>query len=389
VIESPAHRYLRLGLRLGRHVDGIVDAYFGPAELAAAVDAEEPVEPATLVADAEALLDEVKAGWLRDQVVGLRTFAGVLAGESMSYADEVHGCYGVRPFFTDESVFMAAHERLEELLPGPGSLGERRERFNTSTLVPTDQIERTVAAVIKEARNQTSALVDLPAGEGIELEIVHDVPWLGFNFYRGDLRGRVAINVDLPMSAMALLLVAIHEAYPGHQTERAIKEHRLVRERGLIEETIVLVPTPQSLVTEGIGQLAPHILFDGGGADALAAIVRGAGVDFDLDRALAIERVAEPCRWVEVNAALMMHERGVDEAEVHAYLMRWGLVSAELASHLIRYLNQPDSRTYIMNYPVGFALCSSYAAGGPDRFTRLLTEQVRVAELLAAAGRTG
>jgi hypothetical protein len=32
MIDSPAERYLRLGLQLGRHVDGLVDAYVGPAE---------------------------------------------------------------------------------------------------------------------------------------------------------------------------------------------------------------------------------------------------------------------------------------------------------------------------------------------------------------------
>ena len=79
VTQSAAERYLRLGLQLGRHVEGIVDAYYGPPELAAAVDAEPPVEPRTLVAAAEALLDELEDGWLRDQVVGaahLRRRAG-------------------------------------------------------------------------------------------------------------------------------------------------------------------------------------------------------------------------------------------------------------------------------------------------------------------------
>ena len=42
---SVAERYLLLGLRLGRHVDGIVDAYCGPPELAEAVASAEPVEP--------------------------------------------------------------------------------------------------------------------------------------------------------------------------------------------------------------------------------------------------------------------------------------------------------------------------------------------------------
>ncbi len=48
-------RYLELGLRLGRHVDGLVDSYFGPAEIAERVQAEE-IRPAdALREDAERL----------------------------------------------------------------------------------------------------------------------------------------------------------------------------------------------------------------------------------------------------------------------------------------------------------------------------------------------
>jgi hypothetical protein len=80
----------------------MVDAYYGPPALAAAVDAEPPVDPRELVSAAELLLGELDDGWLRDQAVGLRTYAGVLAGEAGSYAAEVEGCYGVRPTYTDE-----------------------------------------------------------------------------------------------------------------------------------------------------------------------------------------------------------------------------------------------------------------------------------------------
>jgi hypothetical protein len=385
VIKPVTERYLRLGLQLGRHVDGIVDAYFGPAELAAEVDAVPPAEPRALVAAAEDLLAELGDGWLRDQVAGLRTYAGMLAGESRSYADEVQGCYGVRPAYTDEAVFAAAHERLGELLPGDGPLAERHEQWRNSMLVPASQVEHTVAAVIEEARAQTRDLVELPDGEGVVLEVVHDEPWLGFNFYLGDLRGRVAINGDLPMSAMELLILAIHETYPGHQAERAGKEHTLVRGRGLLEETLVLVPTPQSLISEGIGGLAPRMLLGGDGGAAFAAVMGDAGVEFDLAHALAVERASEPCRWAEVNAALMLHDAGVSEAQVHAYLRRWGLMTNELADHLIRFITEPTSRSYVMNYPAGLDLCGSYVAGDPARFRRLLTEQMRVGDLLAAA----
>src|SRR5256886_7646870 len=193
--HSAPERYLRLGLQLGRHVEGIVDAYFGPPELAAAVDAAPPVDPRTLVDEADTLLDELEDGWLRDQVVGLRTYAGVLAGESGSYADEVEGCYGVRPSYLDEAVFTAAHERLEELLPGDGPLAERYERWRDSIRVPTEQVERTVAAVIEEARMWSRGLLEVPDGEGVLLEIVRDKPWLGFCGYLGDLQSRIAVNV--------------------------------------------------------------------------------------------------------------------------------------------------------------------------------------------------
>src|SRR5947208_5903685 len=192
VREPVVEHYLRLGLQVGRHVDGIVDAYYGPPELAAAVDAEPPVDPRALVSSAEALLDELEDGWLRDQVVGLRTYAGVLAGEAGSYADEVEGCYGVRPTHTDEAVFAAAHERLDELLPGDGQLAARRELWRNSTVVPTEQIERLIAAVIEEARAATRTLVELPDGEDVVLEIVRDKPWRAYCGYLGDLRSQVA-----------------------------------------------------------------------------------------------------------------------------------------------------------------------------------------------------
>ena len=382
--QAVTERYLQLGLQLDRHVEGIVDAYFGPPELAAAVEAAPPVEPRALVAAAEALLDELEDGWLHDQVVGLRTYAGMLAGESTSYADEVEGCYGVRPAYTDESVFTAAHEQLEGLLPGDGPLAERYERWRNSILVPAEQVERTVAAVIEEARTRTRGLVELPAGEGVVLEMVHDKPWLAFNHYLGDLRSRIAVNVDLPMSAIDLLRLTIHETYPGHHAERSSKEHLLVRGRGLLEETVVLVPTPQSLVSEGIAELAPDMLLEGDAGAALAAVIHDAGIELDLAHALAVERAGEPCQWADVNAALMLHEDGASRAETQAYIERWALRTPKLAAHLIRFLTEPTSRTYVITYLAGKELCSSYVSGEPERFAQLLTEQMRARDLLDA-----
>ena len=63
-----------------------------------------------------------------------------------------------------------------------------------------------------------------------------------------------------------------------------------------------------------------------------------------------------------------------------------GADTDQLAAHLIRFFGEPTSRTYIVTYPAGHELCRSYVAGEPERFRRLLTEQVRVRVLLEAAG---
>jgi hypothetical protein len=143
----------------------------------------------------------------------------------------------------------------------------------------------------------------------------------------------------------------------------------------------VLVPTPQSLVTEGIAKLAPEVLLDGDGGPALASIVHDAGIELDLDHARAVELALEPCEWAQVNAALLLHDDGASEAEAHAYLERWALLTPQWADHMIRFFNEPTSRSYVMTYAAGRALCRSYVARTPDGFRRLLTEQVRVRDL--------
>ena len=40
--EGVVARYIELGLAAGRHIDGLVDAYYGPPEIAARIAAESP-----------------------------------------------------------------------------------------------------------------------------------------------------------------------------------------------------------------------------------------------------------------------------------------------------------------------------------------------------------
>jgi hypothetical protein len=70
--------------------------------------------------------------------------------------------------------------------------------------------------------------------------------------------------------------------------------------------------------------------------------------------------------------------------EAQAYLQRWSLVDAERAAHMFSFVVDPTWRAYPITYAAGRDICRAWVGGDPARFRRLLTEQIRVSELVAA-----
>ncbi len=383
-----AERYLELGLRLGKHVVGLVDAYYGPPELKTQVDAEELLPAAQLATDADALRDEVPDSWLRDQVHGCATYAHVLAGDQISYSDEVEGCYGVRPTKVSEAVYEEVHAELDELYPGDGTLRERRNAWRETHLVSGDLAVPVTKDLLPLMRRRTEELLlSMPAGERVTLEPVGDEPWWAFNYYLGALHSRVVLNVDVPTTGVDLIHLAGHEVYPGHHTEHAVKEQLLIRDRGQIEEGIQLVPTPQAVLSEGIAETGAELILDDAAKEEAYAILRKHGATL-VDPALGerISTVGERLRTVGLDAALLIHEGGASVEEAEAYVEKWNLVTPEQAKHSVRFVIDPTWRAYVITYSAGRDLCRAYVNGDLARFRTLLTEPVRIGDLLAAAG---
>ena len=377
--------YLLLGLRLGKHVDGLVDAYYGPPELKEQVDAEDTVDAAELATDAERLEGQLEDGWLRDQVHACGTYARVLAGEEISYSDEVEHCYGVRPERTPEDVYAQVHAELDELLPGDGSLYERRQAWRERHLCDGETAMAVLHDLLPIARDRTSGLVALPAGEELALEPVDDEPWWAFNYYLGDLRSRVVLNVDVPTTGLDLVHLVGHEVYPGHHTEHAVKEQVLMREQGKIEEGIQLVPTPQAVVSEGIAEAGLEVILDDAAKEECYAVIRRHGLQLvDPELSERISRSLERLRTLGVDSALMIHEDGASEDEVVEYNRKWALNTEEQARHSVRFVTDPTWRAYVITYSAGRDLCRRYIAGDPARLRTLLTEHVRIGQLLSA-----
>jgi hypothetical protein len=382
-------RYLELGLRLGRHVDDLVDAYFGPPEIAERVAQEELRAPAELARDAAELnesldgVDERRRTWLSAQLVGIETVARKLAGEDISYEDEVKRCYGVRPEHVPEERFEEAHRALDEALPGDGPLAERYQAWRESNTLAGEALARAVDSIAADLRDRTERLAGLPDGEDVAFEYVTDKPWSAYNYYLGGLRSRVEVNTDVSLTPSFLISLVAHETYPGHHTEHAWKERLLVQEQGHIEASIQMIGAPESLVSEGIATLAAEMALGEDEERVVARHVRDSGVEFDPELARVVREAGEPLRTVGTNTALMLHSEGASVDEALAYLKRWGLLSDRRAEQSLRFMTHPVWRSYNTTYTDGYRICKAFVDGDPARFKRLLTEQLTPADILA------
>jgi hypothetical protein len=388
-------QYLTLGLRLGRHIDGLVDAYYGPPDRSMLVDAEPVQPPDQLVAAARLLVAAIDSGapldlstptedgsaparrhWLRAQVVGLMTTARKLAGDQIGYADEVEACYGVRPTRVDDEVLIEAHRQLDEVLPGSGDLADRLVTWRESHAVPPDLLYAAINSLAEDLRQRTLALFGLPEGEHVEFELVSNEPWAGFNYYLGGLHSRVAVNTDLPVLSTGLAHLVAHEAYPGHHTEHTRKEFGLVRRRQWWEESIFLVGTPQCLLAEGLADLGLEVVMGRRPEPVVAGHLRPLGIRYDADVVAAVAEAGEALGAVRQNAAFRLHEDGADPEQVTDEVARWGLLSRDRAAKAVEFLVHPTWRAYLTCYVEGLPLCRSFVDGDPTRFDRLLSEQL-------------
>ncbi len=335
-------RYLVLGLRLGRHIDGFVDAYYGPPELAAQVEAEDATPPAELAAEAAELAgeqrfaDEHRDEWLRAQLAGCETTSRRLAGEPIAWADEVERCYGVWPQPVPEERLVQAQERLDAALPGDGDLAARYRSWVERQAVPGEK------------------LLDAAA--------------------RFD---------DLPVYSFAVPGLVAHEVYPGHHTEHAWKEALLVDGDGRLEETLFLTGTPQAVLSEGIAMLAPAVAFAGDEDAVAAGVYADLGIEYDAETAAVVRAFREALEGLSVNAAKLLHEEGRPRDEVRDYLQGWELSTAERAEKSIEFLTHPTWRAYVSCYSSGHDLCRRFVNGDVRRFRSLLTEQLTTRDLVA------
>ncbi len=399
--------YILLGLRLDQHMPGLVDGYYGPANLKARVDTDQLRPPARLIDDVATLTETVdsdvddpdRGAWLTAQLHALDAHARALAGEPLPYVEYVTRCMGFAPRRHADDEFDGAVAAIDALLPGAGSVAKRLEAWDRQLAIPVERIASVAGWLLERFRERAARDFGLPDGEATRLEIVRDQPWIAYDTFEGGGRSRVDINVDLPVTAPDLIVTIAHEAYPGHHLEYAWKEAELVERRRQLEASMILTNTPEGPVSEGLARYGTRFasplderagllleLFERAGMAVAADRVAAAEL---AEKAVALRPPREVLEAAVDEAALKRHADGASHREALAYLREVGRYPQSVARKRLAFIEDPLSRLYVFAYEQGEALVAGWVekAEAPDRvgrFGTLLREQVTPGRLLAA-----
>ncbi len=392
--DPVARDYVLLALHLDQHLPGLVDSYIGPRDLKAQAEIGQLPPPPRLADEARALRDRLDAEvpdprrreWLERHVRALETHALLLAGTALDYVEQVRRCLDVEPAAEPAAAYAKARRELEELLPGTGDVRARLAAWDERFVVPVDRLQAAVDWLLPRLREAAASLYPLPEGESVEVRLVRNQPWGGYNWYDGGLHSRIDINMDLPIRASHLLGTLAHETYQGHHLEQICKERRLLHELGRVEASLMLLAAPESYISEGLAELGPTLALGHElRRELLAGIYREGWLragDEDAERQIAITAALERIAGASGDAALLLHGRGRPREEVQRFLEAQGLQTPERAAKSLEFIEGRLTRIHLFSYAGGRRLLAAWcdASGGETaaraRFGRLLTEQL-------------
>jgi hypothetical protein len=336
----------------------IVDAYYGPADLAPARQAKGR-RPEAIMHELSVITDRIKdeidqplrSKFLVAEVHSLQSVTKWMTSEDMSYVDIVENVFGIKPTRFSENEVEDAMKNVETTYSDcPGSdTRDRVERFKLDGQVQGEEaknyIEGELQQSTKDVRNlfQTKIydLMDATVTDnGIEYKAVTDKPWGAYNYYQGHYRSINEFNVDRPFSKHGLAAVIYHE-YEHHVSN--LWREKAYHENDWIDLSIVPL-TGRSVISEGTADTAMDFLDVGEGTD-------------DARRIRALSNLSRMC---SMNAAIMLNHEHASDDDVVAYLVERTFDTEERIRPSLEFM-QPKTKEgkpnlwapYIFNYLTG------------------------------------
>lgn len=380
--------YLLLGLRMNKIIDGYVDAYFGPEEFKNTVDFEEPHSLNSLLKSCNELQNSLKdqnfiisrKKFLEKMLEAIRSSLEIKMGNNLPYLEQVKKLYDIQPELIDDSIFLSGVEELNSLYEGPGNLLERIIRSRKKKELSQDKIKEPFSQAFELLRKRTKELFPelLTPQEEIEIKIVKDQPWSAYNWYLGGQKSRIDINTDLPVIWTNILPLAAHEGYPGHHMHNAIKEKNW-QDKNWFEHCILLIPTPEAVIAEGIANTGLDVIFSSKEIVQLALEhLSPTPNEEDLDLLIAQNKAWKKFSGFSGNLAIHAHEDGWSDEQLIKYGLEFGFYPENHIKQQLKFIRDPLWATYIFTYFIGETMIKKKFGENPSPsdFKMLLTNPI-------------
>ena len=369
-INDVAKGYVRLVLNAGQYDPDFVDAYYGPPEWRPSETnlQLDSVAYENLNAIADSLLNNLedlssfkateletlRYKYLYKQLLAVKAKLFMINGGQLPFDQESKALYDAVTPVQSEEFFQQTIDKLNQTLPGRGSVEKRLNEFKRKFEIPKDKIEEVFKAAIKECRERTAKYINLPAGESFELELVNNQPWGAYNWYKGNLRSVIQVNTDLPKHINDAVGIAAHEGYPGHHLYNILLEQAFVKKRGWMEFTVYPLFSPQSLIAEGTAVYGEEILFPPGERIKFETEVLFplAGIDTkDAELFYQVEELQKNLIYTGTFAAKNYLDGNWTREQTVKWLQKFELRTKESADKFVSFIEK--YRSYLINYSLG------------------------------------
>ena len=270
---------------------------------------------------------------------------------------------------------------------GNGTLSERIKRIATQRTIFPDRLLELYQKFIQLAKTRTKEMFPylLPDNEKIEITEVKNQNWFMYCLYEGNYTSNIEVNTSTHHYWTHLLYDACHEGYPGHHTERSVREKLLYRKKGYFESSILLIYSPEMVISEGIGVTAENVMFTP--TESIRSLIECMQPvpinEASIDTLIGQSEIRMGYRRFESNLAYNKYVNKWDDKKLIEYAKFFKVIPFTSIKAHLKFISDKLWAPYIMAYQGERLITEKYGIQpSPKDFRRLLTEQTLPSDLI-------
>jgi len=282
------------------------------------------------------------------------TFARVLEGDDIKFADAIEVMQQVRPHDIPKDQQERLSASVSEQLGKKGytgHVGEQIQAFLKDTVIEPEEVTKVADQFLENSKIATlKKVVVLPEGDKIEsVNSIRNVFWSGYSRYLGGFHGDLTFNIDRPWSLPTFGNVLCHEGYPGHQAFYCHWDHLYQQGKLPLEAAYYSTAgNPANPMFEGSPEVGLHFLGWDDFNEDTPEITDEQKEIFALGR-----DIQDLQRMLQTQASFLANMHGASKEDVVQYMLSTGVYNRVEAENSSNFFTHPVQKYYYPAYYYG------------------------------------